>query len=86
MTKKGRPRDWKTRPEFMEAYEECGRSIGKSIMHDAEKEAYFWEMLGGLKLWPRWYLFAFRAMYRLENPREYAVARDRLRRRRKRKA
>lgn len=70
MRVKGRPGKWRQDPGIHEAYEECGRSIGRAIAHDKTREAYFWSMLGGLKLWPRWYLLAFVTLWREENPVE----------------
>jgi len=40
-------------------------------MLDNSKEEYFWEILGPLELWPRWYLFAFATLYREANIAEY---------------
>ena len=45
--------------------------MGRAIMHDNSKEPEFWEILGPLELWPRWYLFAFATLYREENIAEY---------------
>ena len=70
MRAKGRPRNWRERPEVFEAYEEGGKSIGRAIHYDVSKENYFWRLLGPLKLWPRWYLLAFRTLWREENPTE----------------
>jgi len=64
------PRDYRERPEVREAYEEGGRSIGRSIVHDPTKEEYYWKILGPLQMWPRWYLDAFRGLYADENPEE----------------
>lgn len=73
-TRKRPPRDYRERPEVREAYEEGGRSIGRSIVHDPTKEEYYWKILGPLKMWPRWYLDAFRGLYADENPKEHQRA------------
>ena len=73
------------REEAREAYEEGGRAMGRQIMYDPSAEARLWKMLSGLGLWPRWYLKAFAALYREENPTEYERVRKRRYRSRKRK-
>ena len=50
-------------------------------MYDPEAEGRVWKLVGGLKLWPRWYLKAFARLYADENPQEY----ERVRKRRYRK-
>ena len=45
--------------------------MGRAIMLDNSKEAEFWDILGPLELWPRWYLFAFATLYREDNIAEY---------------
>ena len=45
--------------------------MGRAIMYDNSKEAMFWDILGPLELWPRWYLFAFATLYREANVAEY---------------
>ena len=50
--------------------------MGRAIMQDNSKEAEFWEILGPLKLWPRWYLFAFATLYRENNLAEYDRAKS----------
>lgn len=72
-------------PEVFEAYEEGGTSIGRAILHDRSREEYFWRILGGLKLWPRWYLMAFMTLYKEQNPKEAKAVKMRDYRRRKRK-
>lgn len=39
-------------------------------MYDPDREEYFWKLLRGLKLWPRWYLLGFKGLYGEENPLE----------------
>ena len=84
MQVKGRPKDWRQHEELFEAYEEGGKSIGRAIAYDTSKEAYFWKLLGPLKLWPRWYLLTFRTIWRERNPREARNIRHRDERRNKR--
>ena len=67
---KGVPLDYKQDPELRAAYEEGGRAIGRMIMHDPDREQYFWKLMGPLKLWPRWYLLGFKGLYSEENPME----------------
>lgn len=67
------------------AYEEGGKAMGRQIMYDPSAEARLWKMLGGLGLWPRWYLSAFRRLYEQENPQEYERVRKANYRKRKRK-
>ena len=64
-----RPTDW--REIVQETYLEDGQAMGRAIMLDSSKEAEFWEILGPLELWPRWYLFAFATLYREDNIPEY---------------
>lgn len=64
-----KPKDWKEQSRA--AYEEAGRSIGRMLMHNPHKEQQVWDLIGGTKIWPRWYLSAFRSMYIAENPTEY---------------
>ena len=79
------PRNWRTDQDLIDAYEEGGISIGRAIMYDADKEPYFWSLVGPLKLWPRWYLAGFRALYRDRNPTELRRMKRRLERAAKRK-
>ena len=69
-----------------EAYEECGRGIGKMLVYAPEREPDIWAWLGGLKIFPRWYLPKFRAMWAKENPQEYRKIRERHYKRRLRKS
>lgn len=71
---KGVPRNYKEQPAVREAYEEGGRSIGRAILYQPDREAYFWNLLKGLDLWPRWYLLAFKGLYCEENPLEHRRA------------
>ena len=81
----GLPRDWRVNAEFVAAYEEGGEAMGRALMYNPEKEEYFWSLLGGLGLWPRWYLKGFKAMYRSLHPTEANTLKVRNRRRNKRK-
>ena len=64
-----RPTDW--REIVKETYLAEGQAMGRAIMLDNSKEAEFWNILGPLELWPRWYLFAFATLYREDNIAEY---------------
>lgn len=66
-----RPNGWTKCPKLQAAFEEGGESIGKALMWDKSREKYFWSVLGGLNLWPRWYLLCFRTLYIRSNPEEY---------------
>lgn len=55
--------------------------MGRQVMYEPAAEARLWKLIGGLKLYPRWYLKAFARLYALENPTEY----ERVRKRRYRK-
>ena len=81
---KGVPRNYKTDPDLRAAYEEGGRAIGRMIMHDPDREEYFWKLLKPLKLWPRWYLLGFKGLYAEENPLESRRVIDARMRRKKR--
>lgn len=83
---KGVPLDYKQDPELRAAYEEGGRAIGRMIMHDPDREEYFWKLMGPLKLWPRWYLLGFKGLYSEENPLERQRVIKRRCRRKKRRA
>lgn len=67
---KGRPHNWRTDDRFWKAYEEGGEKLGYLLMHDRSKEAYFWRTLGGLNIWPRWYLMAFMTVYKERHPNQ----------------
>ena len=67
----GRPRGWTKCPKLQAAYDEGGRGIGKALMWDKSRESYFWSLIRGLGLWPRWYLLCFRTLYIRENPDDY---------------
>lgn len=83
---KGVPRNFREQPAVREAYDEGGRSIGRAILHNPEQEEYFWSLLKGLDLWPRWYLSAFKKLYCDENPREHrASIKNRYQRKKRRK-
>jgi hypothetical protein len=86
MPMKGVPLDYKQDPELRAAYEEGGRAIGRMIMHDPDREEYFWKLMGPLKLWPRWYLLGFKGLYSEENPLERQRVIKRRCRRKKRRA
>ena len=79
------PRNWREDARFMEAYEDVGRSIGRSIMYDESMEDYYWKLLKPIENWPRWYLFRFKVLYGKENPVEYWKVRERRYARRKQK-
>lgn len=64
------PNGYKSDPVVREAYEEGGRAIGRMILHYPDREEYFWKLMSPLKLWPRWYLLAFKGLYSEENPLE----------------
>lgn len=53
------------------AYDEGGEAIGRAIMYDPGKEPYYWSLVGGTGIWPRWYLKCFATLYRERNRREY---------------
>ena len=53
------------------AYEEGGEAIGRAIMYDPGKEPYYWSLVGGTGIWPRWYLKCFATLYRQAHRREY---------------
>lgn len=82
---KGLPRTWREDEEFISAYEEGGQAIGRALMYSPDKEPYFWTLLGGIGLWPRWYLKGFKAMYRSLHPTEVNNLKVRNRRKNKRK-
>lgn len=81
---KGVPRNYKQNPELRAAYEEGGRAIGRMILYDPDREEYFWKLVKGLGLWPRWYLLGFKGLYCEENPVERQRVLDRRCRRKKR--
>ena len=64
-----RPTDW--REQVNETYLQEGQAIGRAIMYDNDREQEIWDLIGGLNLWPRWYLFAFATLYREANIPEY---------------
>lgn len=71
------PRNWREYPGLMEAYEEVGRSIGRSILYDETMEEYYWKLFKPIETWPRWFLFRFRTLYREEHPEEVWKVRER---------
>ena len=70
-----RPKNW--REEVTPVYLEEGQAIGRMIMHDRDKEPYFWQLIGGTGLWPRWYLMAFATLYRQSHMTEYNTLKSR---------
>ena len=62
---------WRTDQELLAAYEEGGQGIGRTLMHDKEKEPMIWKLISGTSIWPRWYLAAFRSLYIAEHQAEY---------------
>lgn len=79
------PKNYKQDQDLIDAYEEGGRAIGRMILHDPEQEEYLWGLFDGIKLWPKWYLYGFRCLYRDENPDEARRAIARRYRRKKSK-
>ena len=69
MPRKKRPADWRKKIE--EAYEEGGRGIGRMLAYYPEREKDVWAWIGGLKIYPRYYLLHFVRLWRKENPREW---------------
>ncbi len=77
------PTGWKK--ETRAAYEEGGEAMGRTLAYDLSHEKRLWKLVGPLKLWPRWYLHAFRRHWIEENSSEYEkVRKRRYRARRKR--
>ena len=74
------------REEAMPFYREGGEAIGRLLNYNPEEEPRIWSLVAGLDLWPRWYLMAFRSIWRLENPREFQAIKDKRKTRRRRKA
>lgn len=77
------PTKWEeeTRP----AYEEGGEAMGRTLAYDLSQEKRLWKLVGPLKLWPRWYLHAFRRHWISENVQEYERVRKSKYRARKRR-
>ena len=47
------------------------------LHYSPEREPDVWAWIGGLKIWPRYYLKHFVKFWRQENPREYDASRAR---------
>ncbi|WGL30661.1 hypothetical protein SCRES3_gp4 [Synechococcus phage S-CRES3] len=74
------------REEAMPFYREGGEAIGRLLNYHPEEEPRIWSLVAGLGLWQRWYLLAFRSIWRLENPREFQAIKDKRNTRRRSKA
>lgn len=72
---KGYPKDWRERSR--EAYEEGGRGIGAYLAEFPDREPEVWALVAGTRVWKRWYLRAFVAHWKAENPAAYQAAKDR---------
>jgi len=70
-----KPRGWKSKSR--EAYEQGGKAIGRLMLWSPEKEPELWKLVSGTRIWPRWYLSAFRTHYIAENPTEYSLWKNR---------
>lgn len=74
------------REEAMPFYREGGEAIGRLLNYHPEEEPRIWSLVAGTGIWPRWYLMAFRSIWRLENPKEFQSIKDKRRTKRRRKA
>ena len=70
----------------MPFYREGGEAIGRLLNYHPEEEPRIWLLVAGTGIWPRWYLMAFRSIWRLENPKEFQAIKDKRRTKRRRKA
>jgi hypothetical protein len=61
---------WKE--ETQEAYENGGASLGEYLTLFPDREPEIWNLIKDVQLWPRKYLKAFRAHFKLENPEKHA--------------
>lgn len=60
------------RAEAEPFYREGGEAIGRLLNYHPEEEPRVWLLVAGTGIWKRWYLMAFKALWRLENPQEYS--------------
>lgn len=66
-----RPRGWTKCPKLRAAYEEGGEAIGRLMVWQPKKAEHVWKLIGGMGLWPKWYLEGFRYHWIKDNPKEY---------------
>lgn len=59
------------RAEAEPFYREGGEAIGKLLNYHPTEEPRIWALVAGTGIWKRWYLMAFKSIWRLENVREY---------------
>lgn len=74
------------RAEAEPFYREGGEAIGRLLSYNPEKEPQVWALVAGTGIWKRWYLAAFKSIWRKEHPQEYnalKAARERRKRRNK---
>jgi hypothetical protein len=79
-----KPRGWKAKSR--PAYEDGGEAIGRIMLWNPEREPKIWALIAGTKLWPRWYLSAFRTHYVKDHPTEYSLWKNRKWRKKHQKA
>ncbi len=65
------------REEAEPFYREGGEAIGRLLNYHPEEEPRVWLLVAGTGIWKRWYLMAFKALWRLENQLEYNVIKQR---------
>ena len=70
----------------MPFYREGGEAIGRLLNYHPEEEPRIWSLVAGTNIWPRWYLTAFKSIWRMENPREFQSIKDKRRMKRQTKA
>lgn len=59
------------RAEAEPFYREGGEAIGELLCRHPEREPMVWSLVAGTGIWKRWYLRAFKAIWRLENRQAY---------------
>lgn len=57
--------------EAMPFYREGGEAVGELLSAHPEREPEIWALVAGTGIWKRYYLVAFRSIWRRENPQAY---------------
>jgi hypothetical protein len=73
------------RAEAEPFYREGGEAIGRLLNYHPEEEPRVWLLVAGTGIWKRWYLQAFKSIWRLENPQEYSCIKSARNKRKQRK-
>lgn len=69
-----KPQGWRKRSES--AYLEGGEALGKMMLWQPDRALKVWQLISGTRIWPKWFLEAFRYHYVKHNPKDYQRWKD----------